>query len=792
MVGETVSHYKILSQLGGGGMGVVYKAEDTRLKRTVALKFLAPELPRDPEAKKRFIHEAQAASSLDHPNICSIHDIGETDDGRLYLVMTFYEGETLKKKIERGPLSISEAVDIALQVAQGLAKAHEHGIVHRDLKPANIMVTADGVAKIVDFGVAKLAGSTLQTRQGITLGTIAYMSPEQARNEEVDGRTDLWSLGVVLYEMLTGRRPFESAYEQALVYSILNLEPRPVRYQRAEAPAFLEKICQRAMAKNPDGRYQNAAGLIGDLRSCATGSRLAGDPGPAPAGKRRRSAIVSAAAALVLAAAVILYTTGRQPAFDRIAVLPFHNLSKDSTQEYLADGMTEEVIARLQHVASLNVPSLRTTMLFKDSKASYAEIARDIHARVLVDASILWVKNHIRVMARLIDPETDRSLWSDTYDGSMEDILDLQSRIAQELVSVIRAVATPEELDRLGRSRIVVPEVYTATLKGKTALEHATSEVEIRQAAALFRRAVHLDSTYAPAWAGLGSALWTLAATGFEFVAPNEVRDDAIAAAENALSLDETLPDAHLARATIAWDGEWDVAKAQRHFERALALQPGYAAAHILYGQMLSGFPLTRFDEARVHFDRARDLDPLSPWNDISIIAWLQAQGNLEKALEEGNRIRLRDSSNYVVPWQMGFVKLQLMRPGDAAPEFEAALKLSFPARPVSFLTPLGLAYGLAGRRREALTILDEMDSQSRRGYVSPYYLAVVNSGLGRMDEAFRLLEKALDQRTPFLVNCTRLDPLSVALRRDARWRSFIDRLRKLVRLPAGAPDPYL
>ena len=284
MIGKVVSHYKILEHLGGGGMGVVYKAQDLKLDRPVALKFLPPDLTRDPDAKQRFIHEAKAASALDHQNICNVHDIGETDDGQLFIVMAYYEGETLKTKIERGPLKTEEAIDIALQIASGLKKAHEQGIVHRDIKPANIMLTADGVAKIVDFGLAKLSGGTMLTRIGSTLGTAAYMSPEQARGDAVDQRTDIWSLGVVLYEMITGRRPFNSEFEQGLIYLILNAVPEPLQEAHQEPKANLQEILDRALAKQVADRYQTMEEFEEDLQTIAGGRCR---PGPGESRRKR-------------------------------------------------------------------------------------------------------------------------------------------------------------------------------------------------------------------------------------------------------------------------------------------------------------------------------------------------------------------------------------------------------------------------------------------------------------------------------------------------------------------------
>jgi serine/threonine-protein kinase len=372
----------------------------------------------------------------------------------------------------------------------------------------------------------------------------------------------------------------------------------------------------------------------------------------------------------------------------------------------------------------------------------------------------------------------------------MTDVWALRSELVQAIANGIRVKLTPQEKGRLKATRQVDPEVYDATLKGKMTLENATSEAEIRKAIESFQKAVGRDRTYAPALAGLGEATWLLAASGFEFVAPAEVRDKAIAAAEKALELDGNLPDAHQARAIIALDGDWDLAKAQQHFERALELRPSYAAAHTFYGQML-GTILHRYDEARLHIDRARELDPLMPWNDINLVGWWLFQGQPERALEEAERARQRDPTLWVIRWEMGFAQLDLWQPSQAVHEFEAALELQRPERPAAVLAFLGLAYGLAGRQADGLKILAEMEKASEKRYISPYLLGVVYSGLGRMDEAFRLLDRALEQRNPWLVSCTPYTPGSVALRRDLRWKPFIERLRRLVRLPPGTPDPY-
>jgi TolB-like protein/Flp pilus assembly protein TadD len=471
-------------------------------------------------------------------------------------------------------------------------------------------------------------------------------------------------------------------------------------------------------------------------------------------------------------------------------VLPVKNFSGDPAQEFFADGMTDALIASLARIKAVKVISRTSVMHYKGTNKTLPQIAGELGVDGIVEASVVRSGSRVRLTAQLIDARQDRHLWGNNYEREMTDVLALQSDLVQAITGELRVQLTPQESERLKATRSVDPEVYDGTLRGRATLEYATREEQIRQAIDLFQRAIDQDPTYAPAWAGLGEALWELAATGMEFVAPADVRDKAIAATERALELDESLPDAHEARALIALDGEWDLEKAQRHFERALELRPGSATAHNLYGQMLE-LPLRRLDESRRHFEQARKLDPLSPWNDINLVGWWANQGQQEKAFEEGELASERNPRLWIIRWEMGFAQLLLGQPGRAGPELEAALRLIQPRRPASVLAPLGLVYGMAGRRADALKILAEMEQARHKQYVSPYYLAAVYSGLGRMDDAFRLLDQALNQRTPWLVFSSPYDPLSVALRRDPRWKPFIDRLRGQVRLPPGTLDPY-
>ena len=385
MIGETISHYRILEKLGEGGMGVVYKAEDIKLQRTVAIKFLPPDLARDPEARARFIQEAQAASTLDHPNICTIHEINETAEGQIFICMSYYEGVTLKKKIEHEPLTLEEAIGIAECIVRGLVKAHGNSVVHRDIKPANILVTADGQVKILDFGLAKLAGQKRLTRTGTTVGTVAYMSPEQTRGDAITFSTDIWSLGVVLYEMITGRLPFEGEYEQAVIYSIVNEPPRSIRDLRSDVPFELEQVVIKALAKDPDERYVQASDILSDLGSI-------------------KRTIESKAE---------MEVTAEPEPVPSIAVLPFVNMSPDPENEYFGDGLAEELINALTQLKELHVAARTSAFTFRGRETDIREIGKKLDVSTVLEGSVRRAGNRLRIMAQLINIADGYHLWSE-------------------------------------------------------------------------------------------------------------------------------------------------------------------------------------------------------------------------------------------------------------------------------------------------------------------------------------------------------------------------------------------
>ena len=767
MIGKIISHYKILEKLGEGGMGVVYKAEDLTLTRTVALKFLPHgHEGYDPE-RSRLLQEARATAILNHPHICTIHDIQE-HDGEQFIIMEYVDGKTLRDLL---PVKrIEDAIAYAIQIAEALQEAHTHGIVHRDIKTQNIMVNSKNQVKVMDFGLAKVKGSMKLTRTGSMVGTLAYMSPEQIRGEQLDARSDIFSFGIVLYEMLTGKRPFESDYEEALLYSVLYAQPSSIREQRPEVPVILEKISLRAMAKNPNDRYQTAGEFLQDLEAARSGTAISSKTRTTPARKRRLLYAGVGTLALTIAIMAAYYFQGRGAVSDRVAVLPFHNLSKDSTGEILADGMSWEIIEKLQHVASLKVPSFRATMRFKGSEASYAEIARELGATALVHGSIFHLNGRVRVIANLIDPATDGSLWSESYDSNVEDILDLQSKIAQGLVRAVRVEVTHDEVTRLSKSRKVDPKAYELYLKAReTFYTIGADESQHRIALNLLEQAIALDSSYSPFYPfavmmfqyGIFFGYWTQA----------EVMPRMQKAVESALLLDAECASSQMALGILN-EAQWDWKGAEAAFSHALEISPGDAQIHQAFSNMLQW--LGRFDEAIARMNRAYDIDPsIDPHGFWMAATYLNAR-RYDEAIAKTRDFLQRIPGEPTLTFILGLAYAQKGGCDSAAVYLERSLKTSSHNSWVEI--NCSQMYGICGQDRKARELLNHYLAMQKGRLMESYNIAATYAILRDTSSAYSWLERAYRDRSQSL-NGLKID---VAWDKQHSNPRYCDMLRRI------------
>jgi serine/threonine protein kinase/tetratricopeptide (TPR) repeat protein len=769
MVGTTVSHYRIVEKLGAGGMGVVYKAEDLTLGRTVALKFLPPELTQQSEARERFVHEARAASALEHANICSIHEIGE-HDGQTFIVMGCYEGEILKMKIGRGPLPIEEAVAIARQVAQGLAKAHEAGIVHRDIKPANIIVTSDGLVKILDFGLAKIAGRTLLTKSGSTLGTAAYMSPEQARGDPVDLRTDIWSLGVILYEMLTGRRPFDNEYEQALVYTILNQDPKSVQEMRPEVPEGLAKIVRRTLSKEQERRYQTAAELISDLELFSHGAELSKQTRRIPS--KRRTLIISGAAGVAAIAVIVVFFFfhSRTEILDSIAVLPMQDLSHDSTQEYFSDGLTEELITKLWQVGTLRVPHWVSVRQYKNSQKPLSQIGKELGVRGLIVPTMLRIGDRIRITPSLIDVSTENIIWTKDYERESKDILTLQSEISQAIVKAVSAKLLPVEEARLASSYEVRPEAHDAYLKGMSLL-NKDSFRNAHRAQDQFRRAIELDSNFALAYLGYSRAV---AAAGEDMtLPPEEAYPVQMASLTKAIEKDPNLAEAHAALGALEAYHDYNLGAGEVEIRLAVDINPGSAAVHRSFGGFLAA--TGHYEHAIEELKKEISLSPPNAENSIYLAQIHFFYRHFDEAIAVLREILdvVPDSPDAHI--LLGFVFIVQGRYTEALTELQIGTTRNFESQ----YDHWGYAwlYARMGDKQKAREYLNKLVAYDAQHYFNSTLIAAILGELGEKDRAFEYLDKAYTRRELTLVSWMKAGPAFDSLRSDPRYTALMKKI---------------
>jgi len=784
LTGQTVSHYRIIEKIGSGGMGEVYRAHDERLERDIALKVLHPGTLIGEAARKRFRKEALALSKLNHPNIATVHDF-DTQEGVDFLIMEHVAGETLSEKVDGGPLEEKEVVRLGLQLAEGLAAAHDQGIIHRDLKPGNTRLTADGRLKILDFGLAKLLhppAETTETTTGIMdepgalVGTLPYMAPEQLRGAAVDERADIWSAGALLYKMATGRSAFPDTDSAKLITSILTIPPAPPRSVNQHLSSSLENIILKCLEKDPEHRYQFANELAVDLRRLllpGTDPHRIADRGSGMGVRISLGAGVIVAVLLVLILGLNveglrhrLFGGKTHTPIRSLVVLPLANLSGDREQEYFADGMTEAVITDLSKIRSLKVISPASSMKYKSEKKTFPEISRELGVDGIVQGSVMRVGNRVRISTQLIYATSGQHLWAESYERDFQDILGLQGEVAQAIANEIRVQVTPQEQARLATAQAVNTEAYQLYLKGRFFWSKATEE-DYRASKKYFDRALEIDPNYARALSGLANYFWAT-----DELSPQVAMPKAKEYALRALAIDDTLSDAHTTLANVKFNADWDWRGAENQFQRAVELNPNDAEGHRAYSVFLSA--MGRPHEALTEIQTAQHLDPLSLITSSDVGWAYYFARRYDRAIQQCQETLELDANFVGAHDCLGSAYLAQGNYGEAIAECQRATIGS--GNDFLRAAGLGRAYARAGRTGKAKEVLQKLRAGSEHHYVPPYFLATVYAALGETDKALTWLEKAYDVRDTNLT-WLKVDDAIDPLRSDARFGELLSRI---------------
>jgi serine/threonine protein kinase/Tfp pilus assembly protein PilF len=808
--GSKLGRYEILSQIGAGGMGEVYLAEDANLRRRVALKVLTESVASNQERLRRFLQEAQAASALNHPNILTVYEFS-SDAERHYLATEFVEGKTLRDLINEGPLPVSQALDIALQVASALSAAHTSGITHRDIKPENIMIRTDGIVKLLDFGLAKLTersevdgefdpetSTLVKTIPGMLMGTTAYMSPEQSRGREQDNRTDIWSLGVVMFEMLTGHQPFRG---ETFHHTIIALQeqdtPSLARFVR-DYPAAVENIIRRAVEKDPDGRYQSADDMLSDINMAQ--GELDAQPGRTVAikrgligardadtiamprgaastaewltrefrGQRSRKTVLAVLAAAVLGLIgyfVISSLADRSP-IDSIAVLPFQNGSDDQNLDYLSDGLSESVLDKLAQLPQLKVIARSSSFKYRGENLDLQKIAKELGVRAIVTGRVVRHNDDLTIRVEMIDAGENKQLWGEQYVRKIADAVNVQQDIARTVSEKLRLNLSGQQFDQLSQHQDVKPEAYELVLKGKYYFELGGT-VNRKKAADLFEQAVAADPNYAQAYANLSATYRRLAADSI--VDPREYIPKAEATGRKALELDENLPDAHLTMGNI-YQYTWRWADAEREYKRGIELSPNLGIAHRAYSLYLS--IMGRHDEALAEAQRAREIDPVVTMANASVGYRLVFARRFDDAIADLTKTEQLDPTFDFTQVLLGYAYAGKGQYADALKSFDEAVRLGDDSPSTQIY--IAAAYARSGDTGKAREMLSKL--QAGKDYVSPAELAILYAALGDKEVAFASLEKGFgehDLQLQFL----KVDPAFDALREDPRFVGLLQRV---------------
>ena len=833
LAGQDLSHYRVLSLIGAGGMGEVYLAEDTRLGRKVALKLLPREFTGDPERVRRFELEARSASSLNHPNIMTIFEVGQVD-GRHFIATEYIDGQTLRERLSASPLEVSEALDVAAQIASALEAAHAAGIVHRDIKPENVIVRRDGLVKVLDFGLAKLTESrshgtdsdaaievSEESTAGLVLGTVSYMSPEQARGLKVDARSDNFSLGVVLYEMLAGRSAFEGETPSDVMAAILQSEPLPLVQFAQNVPAELERIVSKALRKDRDERYQTASELSGDLKSlkqelevearlmrsllldtdsgrvttksddqaavetvyqsnATTGdvssanTRSSAEYLVSQIKRRKRAALLAAAGVLVAVASVASFFSPASggDAIDSVAVLPFVNVNGDPNTESLSDGISDSIINSLSRLPNLNVKSLNAVLRYKGQQIDPLAVGRDLNVKAVLMGRLTKQGDDLAISTELVDVRDNRRLWGEQYSRKLSDIIVVQGEISRQISDGLRLRLTGEERKLLAKQYTENPEANSLYNVGNYYFRQHTKEA-YEGSTESFKQAIKIDPNYALAYARLARTYLFMISRGF--LPPKEYEQNAEWAALKAVQLDDTLAEAHAALGGHKFIN-FDWVGVEKEIKRALELDPNSSQANSAYSDYLRA--VGRADEALPYEIRSRELDS-SPDRGEAAFGHFLAR-DYDKAIElyRKNLDEKPDNSHAQVLLGEAYVAKGMPAEGVAEMEKGVRLDASLAKTPERWDRYPLLAYGYAaaGRRDEALKILDEQQKLGKQRYVSPYNFAIIYTGLGDKDRAFEWLTKCVDQRI-LIIQHLKSRPLFDPLRSDPR---YVEVLRKM------------
>ena len=748
-------------------MGVVYKAHDLKLDRHVALKFLPPHLLKSPDDVERFQQEAKALSTLNHPNIAIIHDI-EQPEGLKFLDLEFLPGGTLRKRLQDlqasgASFSFPQILGYASEILEGLGHAHRRGIIHRDVKTDNMMLTEEGLLKITDFGLAKFKDKpTLEEKQS-TVGTFGYMSPEQIRGEELDQRSDLFSFGVVLFELMTGQFPFRGEHEAALGYSILNESPASLRALRPDATESLEKIVMKCLEKDKQWRYQSAEDVLKDLKQFRR--ELEGSP----ISRISFSKQWIVTWVLAIALSVLVFVLVREKPSGRgqesVAVLPFLNLSDSKEDEYFSQGITEDIITQLSKISSLKVVSFALPAGSGQMKKDLEAVRKNAGVNIVLKGSVRTSGLRVRITAQLLDLQSNSALWAETYERELKDIFNVQTEVARQIGLALESKLSLQTHTKAVDKGDEDIETYRLYLQGRYFWNKRTPD-GVRKALEYFQLAIARDETYARGYAGLADCYVVLASN--TFAPPNEVMPKAKAAAQKALSLNSSLAEAHASLGMVAFWYEWDSRQAEREFKQALALNPNYATARQWYAWYLAA--LGRSDEAIQEIQKALTLEPLSLVINTEVGAIHYFTGKYEGEVDPYKRALEMDPDFALARLHLGFAYLADERYDDAIQELESAVRLS-DSNP-TMVAALGNGYAQAGKKNLAEKILAMLRELSKSRYVSPAHLAGLCSALGRNEEAFAYLTKAMEERSASLVwmkmgrgfNALRSDPRFVKL----------------------------